>query len=138
MLRQILHTHHGLFQTLRPVPVHNVPFDFALAFPHSKSFKFACCLEGFHLRIALNLPKYCMPFFINIGHMPCLSQICPAHINLQQRHMLQFCNSGTFLMVLFLLKFIFIPNQLPRYFTAPLLVAGRCNSIALMKTYRHD
>ena len=37
---------------------HNVLFEFLLVFPYSKNFKLACCLEGFHLQIALNLLKY--------------------------------------------------------------------------------
>ena len=43
-------------------------FEFILAFSHFKNFKFACCLEGFHLQIALNLLKHALLF---------IPQACP-------------------------------------------------------------
>ena len=45
---------------LRAVPAHNALFDiflFFCLFSHSKNFKSAFCLGGFHVQIALNLLK---------------------------------------------------------------------------------
>ena len=42
--------------------------EFILAFSHFKNFKFACCLEGFQLQIALNLLKHALLF---------IPQACP-------------------------------------------------------------
>lgn len=48
-----------------------------------KSFKtkprFACCLEGFDLRIAINSLKFA--FFVYTARIPCLSKIGPAPNN---------------------------------------------------------
>ena len=49
-----------------------------LTFSHSKSFKFTCCLWGFHIRIALNLLKSAL---LSIPHA------CPEILN-KIRHIL--------------------------------------------------
>ena len=51
----------------------NVLFEICLTFLHSKTFKFACCLGRFHLRIAAKL----CPFFIHTARKSCFSRICP-------------------------------------------------------------
>ena len=61
-------------QLLPAVHAHNQLFYFILSFSYSKTFKFVCCLVGFHLRIALNLLKYGF-FLINSNGMACLSRI---------------------------------------------------------------
>ena len=66
---------------LRAIPARNAPFYFVAAFSHSQNFTFACFLGWFHLRIALNLPKYTL--FINSACMPCLSKICLDRVNLR-------------------------------------------------------
>ena len=38
-------------------PTCSTLFEFSLAFSHFKNFEFACCLGGFHLRIALHLQE---------------------------------------------------------------------------------
>ena len=58
-------------QLLRAVPTCNALFEICLTILQSKTFKFACCLGSFHLRIALNLLNYV--FFIH----SCLTWICP-------------------------------------------------------------
>ena len=51
------------------------PFCLFSVFPHSKNLKLACCLKGFHLRIALSLQKYAL--FIHTLEMPYLAKIYP-------------------------------------------------------------
>ena len=63
-----------------------------LTFSHAKNFEFACCVEGFHLRIALNILKYvlfihaaCFPAFEKHALTSCSTSSVKfgVHVNLE-------------------------------------------------------
>ena len=56
--------------------LHAMPSFFVLAFLHLNTFKLACCLEGFHLQVALNLLKNA-PFYLYHMHALSLKHALP-------------------------------------------------------------
>ena len=71
---RFLHIKAYFIHLLHVIPAHQALFDFFGTFSHSKSFKFASSLSGFHLWIVLNLLKYA--FFIHSACITCLSRRC--------------------------------------------------------------